>query len=135
VAKIVVGNVKNGDQGEYIGRKCYDYDESPLANPFRESVYGREKCISMYRRWLWGKITSGDEEVTTELARLFQLSLQPEGVKLVCWCAPLPCHGDVIKSCLEWIQDSLEPYAVKTYQILEALSKEETCAVKSRSRR
>ena len=35
------------------------------------------------------------------MAGLAKLEAMPD-VKLLCWCAPLPCHCDVIKSYLEW---------------------------------
>ena len=38
-----------------------------------------------------------------ELWRLLDLARRPEGVTLLCWCAPQPCHGDVIKGALEWL--------------------------------
>jgi hypothetical protein len=28
---------------------------------------------------------------------VLKLSLRPQGVALACWCAPLPCHGQVIR--------------------------------------
>lgn len=38
---------------------------------------------------------------TQVMAELAKLEAMPE-VKLLCWCAPLACHGDVIKSYLVW---------------------------------
>ena len=38
-----------------------------------------------------------------ELRRLRDLALRPEGVVLLCWCAPKACHGDVIASALAWL--------------------------------
>ena len=38
---------------------------------------------------------------TQLMAELAKLEAMPE-VKLLCWCAPLACHCDVIKSYLEW---------------------------------
>jgi hypothetical protein len=57
-----------------IGRKNgrYQLPASKWANPFtvkREA--DRETAIASYARWL-------------------------RGLDLVCWCAPLPCHGDVL---------------------------------------
>ncbi|UJB72745.1 DUF4326 domain-containing protein (plasmid) [Acaryochloris sp. 'Moss Beach'] len=37
-------------------------------------------------------------QIMAELAKLEAMS----EVKLLCWCAPLSCHCDVIKSYLEW---------------------------------
>ncbi|MCA6430258.1 MAG: DUF4326 domain-containing protein [Cytophagales bacterium] len=30
-------------------------------------------------------------------------ALDRNKLQLVCWCKPLPCHGDVVLSCLEWL--------------------------------
>lgn len=38
---------------------------------------------------------------TQLMAELAKLEAMPE-VKLLCWCAPLACHCNVIKSYLEW---------------------------------
>ena len=85
----------------YIGRP------SPLGNPF---VLGRDgdraAVIASYRHWLWKQVQAGqqgqDNAAYKELQRLAQL-LQQQGVlTLVCWCSPLPCHGDVLAAALRW---------------------------------
>ena len=56
-------------------------------NPKSET--SRRVAIGHYRRWL-----TADTDYTRSL-------LEPlRGKRLACWCAPLPCHGDVI---LEWL--------------------------------
>lgn len=32
--------------------------------------------------------------------------LEYSNVRLLCWCAPAPCHGDVIVSCINWMMRS-----------------------------
>ena len=55
---------------------------SKWGNPFRIGIDGtREECVERYRLHL---LSSGLD--TTEL----------RGKDLVCWCAPLPCHADVL---------------------------------------
>lgn len=44
----------------------------------------RDEVIAKYRRWICDQ--------PDLLAALGEL----EGHDLVCWCAPLPCHGDVL---------------------------------------
>lgn len=69
--------------GIYIGRP------SKWGNPFVISEkMPREKAIEKYTTWLLGKIASG-EITLEELAAL-------SGHTLICWCHPLPCHGDVL---------------------------------------
>lgn len=62
----------------YIGRP------SKWGNPFVIGRDGtREEVIAKYERWL---------SETGKIADLEEL----RGRDLVCWCSPLPCHGDVL---------------------------------------
>jgi len=47
-----------------------------------------------------------DGVVKEELIRLAELSKEGD-LTLICWCTPLPCHGDVIKDALEKIAEVL----------------------------
>lgn len=61
----------------YIGRP------SKWGNPFTIGRDGtRDEVIALYRASLAGR----EAEVRREL----------RGKDLKCWCAPLPCHGDVL---------------------------------------
>jgi Domain of unknown function (DUF4326) len=73
----------------YVGRAMHrggwQLAASALANPFRLGRDGdRDEIIAKYRGYLIG--------------RPDLLALLPElrGRRLGCWCAPLPCHADVI---------------------------------------
>ena len=71
----------------YIGRavRGYRLPKSKWANPFsikREA--DRETAIASYERWLRSQPVLMD--ALPEL----------RGCDLICWCAPLPCHGDVL---------------------------------------
>lgn len=75
------------DGAVYIGRP------SKWGNPFhiRETVYGqankvytRDEAIELYQIYL-----DNNEELKADLHEL-------EGKDLVCWCAPEPCHGDIL---------------------------------------
>ena len=81
--------------GVYIGRP------SLLGNPYRASVYGRQKAIRLYRRWLWDRIKE-QGEVYDELKRLAELAKESD-LTLICWCAPEPCHGGIVKRSIEWL--------------------------------
>lgn len=96
---ITVANRKtHRGHGEYIGRP------SILGNPFEmEDESQRAAVISQFRSWLWNKIKLQDPVVLGELQRLKAIADNGDLV-LVCWCAPLPCHADVIKKCIEWMQ-------------------------------
>ena len=73
----------------YIGRasRWYRLQKSKWANPFsikREA--DREAVIATYERWLQLQLQRHLIDALPELT----------GLDLVCWCAPLPCHGDVL---------------------------------------
>lgn len=65
----------------YIGRP------SKWGNPFIIGIDGgRRAVIRKYRAWLLGQ---------PELVA--QARQELKGKDLVCWCAPKPCHGDVLQ--------------------------------------
>ena len=76
----------------YIGRGVtrggYRLAKSKWANPFnipnKAALEQREHAIASYERWLCDK--------PDLMAALHEL----RGRDLCCWCAPLPCHGDVL---------------------------------------
>lgn len=93
--------------GVYVGRtrsvgSLYRDALHELANPFSVKQYGRDGCIARYRKWLWQKIQDRDPSVLDALEKLKCIHGTGE-LNLVCHCAPLPCHADVIKACLEWM--------------------------------
>ena len=71
----------------YIGRANarYRLPASKWANPFRSSHPAEhETAVATYERWLW-------------LQRQLMAALRElHDRDLVCWCAPLSCHGDVL---------------------------------------
>jgi len=77
--------------GHYIGRP------SPLGNPYH---VGRDRaaCIAKYEAWL------KDTPPQATLDALFDLIREHRkigGLTLICWCAPLACHGDVLARLIE----------------------------------
>ncbi len=70
-------------------------------NPFVMGKHGdREQVISMYREHLWKQIQEGEVTVD-ELASM-------AGMNLYCWCAPKPCHANVIEQAAYWALNRLE---------------------------
>ena len=64
----------------YIGRP------SKWGNPYQVGVSGtREEVIEMYREDIEHAIVSNPHYLD-----------ELKGKDLVCWCAPKPCHGDVL---------------------------------------
>ncbi len=65
----------------YVGRP------SKWGNPFKIGIDGtREEVISKYKQWM----------MSVEQAYLVSYLTELKGKDLVCWCAPLPCHADVL---------------------------------------
>lgn len=68
-----------GGTAIYIGRP------GPWGNPFIIGRHGtRAEVIQKY-----------EDLITTQRLPLHHIELL-RGHDLVCWCAPLPCHGDVL---------------------------------------
>lgn len=65
----------------YVGRP------SKYGNPFKIGRDGtRTECIAKYRCRVINILQSTDSHYLDEL----------KGRDLVCWCAPLPCHADIL---------------------------------------
>ena len=96
---IRVVNKRDGIPGVYVGRP------TPLGNQFKIGPDGtREEVINLYRIWLWNEMsfTAGPPAAARMINRLYRHWLLEDELTLVCWCAPEPCHADVIKRALEW---------------------------------
>lgn len=94
-----------GNSKIYIGRanKSYLLKGSVLQNRFVIGQDGnREEVVAKYRQWLWQEVQKRGE-VFDELVRIAERVKREETVQLACWCKPLKCHGDVVKSCVEWM--------------------------------
>lgn len=106
---IIILNQHHGTrEGEYIGRP------SPLGNPFGwtdavdedHRVSNREEAITAYESWIRSHLRTGTPRIVSELDRLASILLDTGSLSLRCYCAPKPCHGDVIKKViLEALQD------------------------------
>jgi len=90
----------------YIGRanRAFGLAASPLANPYTVREHGTTRALALYRRWLhedikvWGPAHS-------ELSRLVEMLRRGERVRLLCYCAPGPCHGEIVKAALLWMME------------------------------
>lgn len=82
-----------GTQVVHCKRESYDVyigRPSKWGNPFTIGKDGtREEVIEKYREYLLG-----NDELMNSLHEL-------KGKVLGCWCAPKPCHGDVLKELIE----------------------------------
>lgn len=103
---IIILNKNSEDcpEGEYIGRG------SPLGNPYffgesqhkgaKYKVKDRKEAIEKYEKYLRDKIAKRDNEICAELNRLYYKLKKEEFLNLICYCAPLMCHGHIIKKIL-----------------------------------
>ena len=93
-----LGPRRDGAGIVYVGRRCQGWQGSVLGNPFRIGVDGnREEVIRKYQDWLKKKLET-DPRVQSAIMNLVWMLYGGERVRLGCWCAPLPCHAEVIKS-------------------------------------
>ena len=91
---------------EYIGRKCGDWKGSVLGNPFPLGLdKNRDEVIRKYKMWLWEQFQMEGNPVRLEVLRLMNRVLNGEIVVLGCWCHPLQCHCDVVKSLIWYLID------------------------------
>lgn len=101
-----IRNVPRDEWGEcvYIGRanRAYGLAASPLANPYTVQRYGREGALERFKRHLWEDLKVWGP-MHHELSGLVERLRRGERVRLLCWCAPRECHGDVVKAALLWM--------------------------------
>lgn len=75
----------------YVGR------DTPLGNTVSTKQRDGNRALGIYRDWLWHKILLRDSVVMRALN-----SITPAH-RLVCSCAPAPCHADIILELWEWL--------------------------------
>ena len=97
---ITVANIRTNQDGVYIGRRMPGRNGSPLGNPYTLTPRtARAAVIAEYEAWLDVQLSSG-----TRVRRAFDQLVEAArhgDLVLLCWCAPLECHGDVIRRRIE----------------------------------
>jgi hypothetical protein len=108
--KIIVENMRNfqanvrGATNSELHHQVHRRCSSSLGNPFpMEHESQREDVIAEYRIWLWVMIKSGNEPVLNELRMLARAVHEHRVVTLYCYCAPKPCHANVVARAVDWI--------------------------------
>jgi Domain of unknown function (DUF4326)/YspA, cpYpsA-related SLOG family len=87
---ITIVNKHYGSSGVYVGRPTV------LGNPYTLQDYTRTDAVARYRLWLrqqWQR----HGEVHAALLQLARQYHEQGALTLVCWCAPRPCHAEVIR--------------------------------------
>jgi hypothetical protein len=94
--------------GEYIGRG------SPLGNPYSHlsntkaqwQVKTRQEAIDKYYLWFLTMYGIGEgEPVYEEIWRLVNIYKKTGKLILICYCEPLPCHGEIIRRMIYGLTD------------------------------
>ncbi len=88
--------IGRADQGTIHMGNCSPGVMGWLGNPYTVDQHGRDRCIELFRRDFYDRLRRDDWFRRSVLAL--------SGKKLVCWCKPDPCHGDVIA---EYLNNSL----------------------------
>lgn len=101
---IVVRNKRDGDVSPadvYVGRgsplgNVYDY--KAVDHPqVQFKVENRQEAIEGFRAYLDKQVRDGDPAFCDALNKIIIREMRGEETVLVCYCAPAPCHADVIK--------------------------------------
>lgn len=100
------GCIKIENKRTYKGEGIYIGRPSVLENPFRLRIDGnREEVIELFRDYAIAK-SKNEDNFYFALFVIADAIRMGKTIHLVCWCAPLPCHGDVIREMVEEINDS-----------------------------
>jgi hypothetical protein len=88
----------------YIGRSDSDY--GIFGNPYildKNDPLSREKVLLQYHDYLAKRILPGEMDMA------FRLKVKElYGKTLVCYCSPLPCHGDILYLYAEYLNKIAE---------------------------
>ena len=101
ISGIQIVNVKFDKRPEvvYVGQRMPGRNGSPLGNPYKPGQV--DDAIEMFRQWLWRQLQT-DTPAHREIRRLAEMYANEKPLILGCWCAPHPCHAQIIKSAIEW---------------------------------
>ena len=84
----------------YVGRQCAGWQGSVLGNPFKGG--SRSSNIQQYKSWLWAQYqVSGP--VQQAVNGLVARYVAGQALVLGCWCAPLPCHANVVANLVVYL--------------------------------
>jgi hypothetical protein len=93
---ITIVNKHKSDEGIYVGRP------TALGNPFTVKEFGKGNCINKYEERLWACMAT-DNPVRRGIVALTDRYVADGALTLACWCAPAPCHAEVIARMIEWL--------------------------------
>lgn len=92
---LVVNRHHTEDFDVYVGRPSeWGNPYSHFKTGYTSVVPTREQAIQEYRGWLKRRINS-EPDMIDKLAALY-------GKRLACWCAPQPCHAEILVRAAAW---------------------------------
>ena len=71
----------------YVGRPSKWGNPFKIGKDAKGTYWSREDVIGLYRAWITDRGSS--DNLIDDIDEL-------RGKDLVCWCAPLPCHADIL---------------------------------------
>lgn len=106
IGTITIGNKAFRSEGIYVGRpSIFGNPYSHTSEEATEDLSGRQVAIEKFRVHLNKKMQEKGSPLAREVLRLARRVRMGEDLKLVCWCAPKPCHAEVIR---EYIYKELQ---------------------------
>ena len=85
----------------------YSYDvlvdrTTPLGNPYTMNEYvTRDKVCVRYEKWFCIQLRDKEPEFMRALARLEAKYQKYHKLRLFCWCSPLRCHAETLRTYLK----------------------------------
>lgn len=95
---IIIRNKKTFNKANFKGKTIYIGRSSIFGNPFimrDNTIEERLRVIKKFKKLFYS------EEGVIMRGRAKELALKHDNICLLCWCNPLPCHGDIIKGFME----------------------------------
>lgn len=88
--------------------------EGGWGNPFRIGPDGsRDEVIAKYRALLWD-LCNGRVQAVGRRFNMADLRAL-NGRTLACWCAPKPCHADVLLRAAAWAEEQPEAHSARSW--------------------
>jgi hypothetical protein len=103
------GTIRLGNKRSYsdhkpeAGERVIDIDRPhPLSNPFVVSKSAcRQTCLFAFKLDFEGEMAKMEGKRFRLVQEIISKLREGQDVILMCWCHPLPCHGDTIKAYIE----------------------------------
>lgn len=87
--------------GRYRKDEKWNLEASRLGNPYKHLDERGRSAIEQFRFYLWEKIRARDTAIIDALIEIIEFNKVHGDCRLACWCAPRPCHVDVIIAALQ----------------------------------